>query len=558
MNPSPLNIKRTFYNHFLFCSLSILFGNPIFSQTNNSALTGLKINSQATSVRPELVWTDKNENENYVARHEFGFVQAGDKFIMFGGRENSQTLDVYDYSSNTWSNGGMAPVEFNHFQAVNYEGLAWVIGAFKTNNDPNEVSADYIYMYNPASEVWTQGMEIPQARKRGANGLVVYNNKFYMVGGNNLGHNGGYVAYFDEFDPATGIWTSLTDAPRARDHFHAAVYNDKLYAIGGRLSGGSGGTFEPQVPEVDVYNFGAGTWSTLDASKNIPTPRAGVGAVVFEDEIYIIGGETTFGSPTNSNGQRDVVEAFNPITSIWTTKNSLNYARHGIQAIVSGDGIHVAGGSEGGTSIKNMEVYGTDNPTGSPNVNSTFAPDETTKAFTYMEADGSVDINILLSNTAGTTGTYIKSVVISGANYTLAENYANRLLGANKNLTISVALNDTTQPESNGNVAITYDNNVVINVILDGELDGALSIDSANVLNHNIKVYPNPVKNMFSLNKNITQLSVYDITGKLIKTFNGQFNKGKIFDISNLSQSLYFAKIENASGEKNTIKLVKL
>tara|TARA_R110002012_G_scaffold312248_1_gene522704 strand:- start:274726 stop:275040 length:315 start_codon:yes stop_codon:yes gene_type:complete len=91
-------------------------------------------------------WTEKNENENYVARHEFGFVQIGDKFIMFGGRESSQRLDVYDYASNTWTQGGLAPVEFNHFQAVSYEGLIWVIGAFKTNEPNPEQNADYIYM----------------------------------------------------------------------------------------------------------------------------------------------------------------------------------------------------------------------------------------------------------------------------------------------------------------------------------------------------------------------------------------------------------------------------
>lgn len=176
---------------------------------------------------PELTWTDKNEDENYVARHEFGFVQAGDKFIMFGGRESAQTLDIYNYATNSWSNSGMVPVEFNHFQAVTYQGLIWVIGAFKNNEWP-EASADYIYMYNPTSEEWIQGMEIPSSRKRGAAVLVVYNDKFYIVGGNTNGHHGGYVPYFDEFDPVIGIWTTLSDAPRSRDHFQAVVYNNKL------------------------------------------------------------------------------------------------------------------------------------------------------------------------------------------------------------------------------------------------------------------------------------------------------------------------------------------
>ena len=46
-------------------------------------------------------WIDKDENQNYTARHEYSFVQAGDKFIMFGGRESAQRLDMYDYTNDS-------------------------------------------------------------------------------------------------------------------------------------------------------------------------------------------------------------------------------------------------------------------------------------------------------------------------------------------------------------------------------------------------------------------------------------------------------------------------
>lgn len=236
----------------------------------------------------------------------------------------------------------------------------------------------------------------------------------------------------------------------------------------------------------------------------------------------------------------------------------MNYSRHGIQAIVSGNGIHVAGGSESGISIKKMEVYGTDNPIGNPNVNSTFPPDETTKAFTYTSGEGSVSIDILLSYTSGTTGTYIKSVEISGDNYTLMEFYDNRLLGVNDNLIVTAVLNDTTQNESDGNVTITYNNNLVVNIVLDGELDGALSIASPNTELSRVKLYPNPVNDTFSFNKNVTRLFLYDISGKLIKEFNGNLESGTQFDISNLPENIYFVKIENALNENHLTKLVKL
>ena len=46
--------------------------------------------SITTSAQKKLDWIDKNENENYVARHECSFVQSGDTFIMFGGRESAK------------------------------------------------------------------------------------------------------------------------------------------------------------------------------------------------------------------------------------------------------------------------------------------------------------------------------------------------------------------------------------------------------------------------------------------------------------------------------------
>ena len=412
-------------------------------------------------------------------------------------------------------------------------------------------------MYNPATEQWIQGMEIPNSRKRGSAGLAIYNNKFYLLGGNNIGHAGGYVPYFDEFNPVTGVWSQLSDAPRSRDHFQAAVVGNKLFAIGGRLTGGSGGLFEPQVAEVDVYNFNTNTWSTLDNSKNFPHPRAGLAVVVFNDEIFTIAGESTFGSPTNNNSPRDLVQAFDPNTESWSNKASVNYQRHGIQAIASGNGIHIVAGSQGGTAMKNMEFYGIDNPIGNPNVNSIFQPDELTKSFTYEEDDGFVSVDIILSNTGGTTGTYIDAVEVIGANFTLAESYNNRLLGANSDLTISVVLNDTTNEESNGMVSITYNNSSSLEITLDGELDESLSISDSDLKEKYLVLYPTPSKESFTINKSASVVKIYDLTGKLTKQFKGNFSKNFVFSISELPANLYVIQVKDYNGQSFNTKLLK-
>lgn len=179
-------------------------------------------------------WKISNENQNYTARHENAFVQVGKFFYLVGGRENSKSIDKYDFEADSWSLlDSVSLHSFNHFQGISYKGYIWVIGAFENNAFPNESPASNIWIFDPINEEYIMGPEIPQGRRRGSAGLVMYNDKFYLIGGNTSGHNDGYVSYFDEYDPATGTWTILPDAPRPRDHFHAVVIGDKLYAAGG-------------------------------------------------------------------------------------------------------------------------------------------------------------------------------------------------------------------------------------------------------------------------------------------------------------------------------------
>jgi len=72
-----------------------------------------------------------------------------------------------------------------------------------------------------------------------------------------------------------------------------------------------------------------------------------------------------------------------------------------------------------------------------------------------------------------------------------------------------------------------------------------------------VVLYPNPTNDTFSLNKNVEELIIYDITGKNIKTFKGNFEKGHTFNISSLPKSIYLVKITNNNKEESIMKLIK-
>ena len=209
------------------------------------------------------------------AREENSYVQAGDKFYLLGGR-SIKPVQAYDPINKSWTDMARPPLELHHFQALTLNGLIYAAGAF-TGPSPHETPVSSVYMFNPVSNQWLTGSAIPPERRRGSAGAAVYNNKIYLVGGITDGHWSGWVNWFDEYDPVTNTWKVLPDAPRARDHFHVAVINDQLYVIGGRRSSGiTGDVFSLTVPEVDVFNFTTGQWSTLPVTSNLPHQEPGL------------------------------------------------------------------------------------------------------------------------------------------------------------------------------------------------------------------------------------------------------------------------------------------
>ncbi|WP_027125970.1 alpha-amylase family glycosyl hydrolase [Gelidibacter mesophilus] len=90
-----------------------------------------------------------------------------------------------------------------------------------------------------------------------------------------------------------------------------------------------------------------------------------------------------------------------------------------------------------------------------------------------------------------------------------------------------------------------------------GNKASTLSTDSFESASE-FSIYPNPVSNTFKVNKEVNMLDIYDLTGKRIKSFKGDFTQADSFDISDLNQSVYLIKVENKNGQTLISKLIKL
>ncbi|WP_188462366.1 alpha-amylase family glycosyl hydrolase [Bizionia arctica] len=72
------------------------------------------------------------------------------------------------------------------------------------------------------------------------------------------------------------------------------------------------------------------------------------------------------------------------------------------------------------------------------------------------------------------------------------------------------------------------------------------------------KIYPNPAHTSFRFSQDITNVEIYDITGKLIQNYSGNFSRNNEFDITSLNSGIYIIKAQNISGGHLTTKLVKI
>lgn len=273
------------------------------------------------------------------ARHEAAFISYKDKLYLIGGRRINP-VDVYDPVTNKWSEQSKTPIEIHHFQATVYSDAIYILGAM-TGGWPNETPLERILIYYPETDRFEYGPEIPQARRRGGAGTLVYKDKIYMIGGITNGHQNGYVPWLDEFDPITGKWRVLPDAPQARDHFQAVTYDDKLYAFAGRRTEYAKGlSFEQTTSIGGIFDFTSETWQQMDNGRAIPTQRAGNMALSWNGHIIIGGGES--GSQEAAHNE---VEAYNINTQKWHAWPSLNRGRHGSGFAVIGDYVYTASGT---------------------------------------------------------------------------------------------------------------------------------------------------------------------------------------------------------------------
>jgi uncharacterized protein (TIGR03437 family) len=175
------------------------------------------------------------------------------KIYVAGGRPpRGADFAVYDPQLDQWTTLPNIPTQRNHLAAIGFEGKVYVIGGrFQAGFD--SPTTDTVEIFDVASRTWTKGASMP--RPRGGLNAVEARGCIHVFGGEgNPGGPNGLFPDHDVYDPVSGKWMSFEPLPiPIHGVTGLAFLNGLIYLPGGGTAqgGSSGGTqhqvYRPQI-----------------------------------------------------------------------------------------------------------------------------------------------------------------------------------------------------------------------------------------------------------------------------------------------------------------------
>ena len=177
-----------------------------------------------------------------------------------------------------WSMGTKLPIAKQYHAVASLNGEIFVFGGVTAGNYYNARS----FRYSPATNTWTPIRDFPVAKWLCGLAESV-NGKIYLFGAiENFGTSYKTLPDVYEYDPATDTYTEKMDMPQAQGFACSGVIDNKIYVIAG--SPANGNLFQKIV---QVYDPAADTWST---ATSFPRELRYCSAATVDNKIVVMGG----------------------------------------------------------------------------------------------------------------------------------------------------------------------------------------------------------------------------------------------------------------------------
>ncbi len=172
-----------------------------------------------------------------LARGGLGAASWGNKIYAVGGRNGGSygfgTIysrnEVYDPATNRWTTLASMPIAVSdNYATVAYSGKVYVFGGTDGVNDRSDVQ-----IYNIATNTWTLGAPMPTPRGAAMAGVI--GDKIAVFGG----YSGVNLRVTELYDPMSNSWVTGPEMPFAVSEMAQGVTYDSrgIYAIGSGIFG---------------------------------------------------------------------------------------------------------------------------------------------------------------------------------------------------------------------------------------------------------------------------------------------------------------------------------
>lgn len=167
--------------------------------------------------------------------------------------ESFKTVEEYDPATDTWATKSEMLRARGWHSAVVLDGKIYIIGGADSPSGPSGgVQIRTVDVYDPSTDSWSQKGNIPRSRICDGSASMV-DGKIYAFGG----WGGEYRAH--EYDPVTDTWSDKKNMPQYRTNLSTSVVDGMIYAIGGGYDSVDGPV---ALETVDVYDPSMDTWET--------------------------------------------------------------------------------------------------------------------------------------------------------------------------------------------------------------------------------------------------------------------------------------------------------
>ena len=237
--PTPrMNFGIAVYNNKIYC----IGGEEIFKDDSKAPLTNVnEVYDPATDT-----WETKEPMPT--PRSDLGANVANGKIYLIGGNDPnvhfepgaSTHNEVYDPVTDSWTTKVPLLAAASDYASAVFGDKIYVIGGLI--GGPSEgLRFDLNQIYNTKNDSWSYGAPLSQGYGGVTGGVTagfMAPKRIYVFG--KMRNGFGEESYYSvrSYDPESDSWTAGTDIPTKRGGFGVAVLNDIFYVIGGGTSDG--------------------------------------------------------------------------------------------------------------------------------------------------------------------------------------------------------------------------------------------------------------------------------------------------------------------------------